>query len=107
MPPYGVLCASTCCHTSIFVPICAGKRHGNKFDCNKFYVCLYISRGALNRQPYIYEMKDTLIRADTALKLCNQWHKGIEYIEEQYLNSLDGYSVESSLGVISGYGYFL
>ncbi len=52
---------------------------------------------------YVYDMKDTLIRADTVLKLCNQWHKGIEHIEEQYLNSLDGYSVESSLGVISRY----
>lgn len=50
---------------------------------------------------YIYDMKDTVINAKTALKLCNQWHSGIEHIESRYLNDLDGYHVESSLGVIS------
>ncbi len=52
---------------------------------------------------YVYDMKDTVIDAKAALKLCSQWHKGIEHIEEQYLNSLGGYSIESSLGVISRY----
>lgn len=52
---------------------------------------------------YIYDMKDTVIKSETALKLCNQWHSGIEHIESQYLNDLDGYSIESSLGVISRY----
>lgn len=52
---------------------------------------------------YIYDLKDTVIHANTAVKLCNQWHSGIEHIEEQYLNGLSGYSIESSLGVISRY----
>ncbi len=50
---------------------------------------------------YIYDMKDTVINAKTALKLCNQWHSGIEHIESRYLNDLDGYLVDGSLGVIS------
>ena len=52
---------------------------------------------------YIYDLKDTVINAKTVLKLCSQWHSGIEHIESQYLNGLDGYNVESSLGVISRY----
>lgn len=52
---------------------------------------------------YIYDMKDTVIHAKTVLKLCNQWHSGIEHIESQYLNGLYGYNIESSLGVISRY----
>lgn len=52
---------------------------------------------------YIYDLKDTVIHAKTALKLCSQWHSGIEHIEGQYLNSLNGYSAEGSLGVISRY----
>ncbi len=52
---------------------------------------------------YVYDMKDTVIDAKVALKLCSQWHSGIEHIEGQFLNSLNGYSVESSLGVISRY----
>lgn len=52
---------------------------------------------------YVYDMKDTVIDAKVALKLCNQWHSGIEHIEGQFLNSLEGYSVESSLGVIFRY----
>lgn len=50
---------------------------------------------------YLYDMKDTVIKADTALKLCNQWHSGIEHIESRYLSGLSGYAIESSLGVIS------
>ncbi len=52
---------------------------------------------------YIYDLKDTVINTKTVLKLCSQWHSGIEHIEEQYLNSLDGYSIERSLGVITRY----
>lgn len=52
---------------------------------------------------YIYDLKDTVIHAKTAMKLCSQWHSGIEHIEGQYLNGLNGYSIESSLGVISRY----
>lgn len=52
---------------------------------------------------YIYDMKDTINHSKTAMKLCNQWHSGIEHIEGQYLNGLDGYSIENSLGVISRY----
>lgn len=52
---------------------------------------------------YIYDMKDTVINTKTVLKLCSQWHSGIEHIEEQYLNGLDGYGIESSLGVITRY----
>ena len=50
---------------------------------------------------YIYDMKDMVIKAETALKLCSQWHSGIENIKSRYLNSLEGYGMESSLGVIS------
>lgn len=50
---------------------------------------------------YIYDLKDTVINAETALKLCSQWHSGIEHIAGQYLNGLDGYGIESSLGVIT------
>lgn len=52
---------------------------------------------------YIYDLKDTVINTKTVLKLCSQWHSGIEHIEEQYLYSLDGYSIQSSLGVITRY----
>lgn len=52
---------------------------------------------------YIYDLKDTVINTKTVLKLCSQWHSGIEHIEEQYLNDLDGYSIENSLGVITRY----
>lgn len=52
---------------------------------------------------YIYDLKDTVLQAKTAMKLCSQWHSGIEHIEGQYLNGLDGYSIESLLGVISRY----
>ena len=53
---------------------------------------------------YIYDLKDTVINTKTVLKLCSQWHSGIEHIEEQYLNDIDGYSIESSLGVITRFG---
>lgn len=52
---------------------------------------------------YIYDLKDTVINTKTVLKLCSQWHSGIEHIEEQYLNALDGYSIDSSLGVVTRY----
>lgn len=52
---------------------------------------------------YIYDLKDTVINTKTVLKLCNQWHSGIEHIKEQYLNDLNGYSIDSSLGVITRY----
>ena len=52
---------------------------------------------------YIYDLKDTVINTKTVLKLGSQWHSGIEHIKEQYLNGLDGYSIDSSLGVITRY----
>lgn len=52
---------------------------------------------------YIYDLKGTVMQGKTAMKLCNQWHSGIEHIEGRYLNGLDGYSIESSLGVIYRY----
>ncbi|MCM1046223.1 MAG: hypothetical protein NC417_12005 [Candidatus Gastranaerophilales bacterium] len=50
---------------------------------------------------YIYDLKDTVINTKTVVKLCDQWHCGIEHIEEQYLNDLEEYRIESSLGVIT------
>lgn len=52
---------------------------------------------------YIYDMKDTVINAKTALKLCAQWHSGIERITIQYLQGLAEYHIENSLGVITRY----
>ncbi len=50
---------------------------------------------------FIYDIKDTVINADTALKLCSQWHGGIEHISNGYLDQLPDYHVNSSLGVIT------
>lgn len=52
---------------------------------------------------FIYDMKDTVLNAKTALKLCNQWHSGIERITIQYLHGLSEYNIESSVGVITRY----
>lgn len=52
---------------------------------------------------YIYDLKDTVINTKTVLKLCSQWHSGIEHIKDQYLNDLEGYSIDNSLGVITRY----
>ena len=50
---------------------------------------------------YIYDMKDTVNNAKTALKLCSQWHSGIEHISMEYLNSLNDYHIDHALGVIT------
>lgn len=52
---------------------------------------------------FIYDMKDTVINAKTALKLCSQWHSGIEHISTEYLQQLPGYNIENSVGVITRY----
>lgn len=52
---------------------------------------------------FIYDMKDTVINAKTALKLCSQWHSGIEHISTEYLQQLQGYHIENSVGVITRY----
>lgn len=52
---------------------------------------------------YIYDMKDTVINAQVAGKLCNQWHKGIEHLSKEYLESKTEYQIEDSVGVIVRY----
>lgn len=52
---------------------------------------------------FIYDMKGTVINADTALKLCGQWHSGIEHITTDYLQHLTEYHNENSVGVITRY----
>ena len=52
---------------------------------------------------FIYDIKDTVINANTAVKLCSQWHSGIEHISMGYLDQLPDYHVNSSLGVITRY----
>lgn len=49
---------------------------------------------------YIYELKDDIAYAKTALKLCSQWYSGIEHLKSQYLNHLAGYNIDNSLGII-------
>ena len=36
---------------------------------------------------YVYDMKDTVINAKVAGKLCSQWHKGIEHLTKEYLET--------------------
>lgn len=56
-----------------------------------------------NIKWFIYDMKDTVMNAQTALKLCSQWHSGIEHISNGYLDNFSGYCIESSIGVITRY----
>lgn len=50
---------------------------------------------------FIYDMKDTVIDVKVAGKLCSQWHRGIENISKEYLDSKSTYNIEDSLGVIT------
>lgn len=52
---------------------------------------------------FIYDMKDTVINAQTAGKLCSQWHKGIEHLTSEYLETKSDYQMEDSVGVITRY----
>ena len=52
---------------------------------------------------YVYDMKDTVINAKVAGKLCSQWHKGIEHLTKEYLETKTGYQIEDSVGVITRY----
>lgn len=52
---------------------------------------------------FIYDIKDTVINAETAVKLCDQWHSGIEHISAEYLRDLEQYHIGDSLGVITRY----
>lgn len=52
---------------------------------------------------YIYDMKDTVIKADTAAKLCGQWHSGIAHITKEYLQQMPEYNIRDSIGVITRY----
>lgn len=53
-------------------------------------------------QWFIYDMKATVIDTKVAMKLCGQWHQGIEHITE-YLNAKTGYEITESVGVITRY----
>lgn len=52
---------------------------------------------------FIYDMKDTVINAKVAGKLCSQWHVGIEHISKEYLEEKMEYQIENSVGVITRY----
>ncbi len=82
-----------------YVPIGMSKKDTKKPDIT----AIMESSAERKVKWYIYDIKDTVINTKTVLKLCSQWHSGIEHIEEQYLNDLDGYGIESSLGVITRY----
>lgn len=50
---------------------------------------------------FIYDMKDTLKGSRVAMKLCGQWHKGIEHIAKEYLETKTEYQIEDSVGVVT------
>ena len=50
---------------------------------------------------FIYDMKDTLKSTKVAMKLCGQWHEGIEHISNEYLETKSEYQIEDSVGVVT------
>lgn len=52
---------------------------------------------------FIYDMKATVINAEVAMKLCAQWHQGIEHITQEYLNTKSEYEMMESVGVVTRY----
>lgn len=50
---------------------------------------------------FIYDMKDTLKSTKVAMKLCSQWHEGIEHIGKEYLETKAEYQIEDSVGAVT------
>lgn len=50
---------------------------------------------------HLYDIKRTLARGETAVKLCNQWNCGLRYLQQNILAQFPGYSVRPDLGVIT------
>lgn len=78
---------------------------GMKKDGQKKPDITAIVENSTNRKIkwFIYDMKDTVIKAKTAAKLCAQWHQGIAHITREYLENKSGYQIEDSVGVITRY----
>lgn len=54
-------------------------------------------------QWFVYDMKATVIDTRVAMKLCSQWHQGIEHITQEYLNTKSEYEIMESVGVVTRY----
>ena len=54
-------------------------------------------------QWFVYDMKATVIDTKVAVKLCSQWHQGIEHIAQEYLNTKSEYEIIESVGVVTRY----
>lgn len=52
---------------------------------------------------FVYDMKATVIDTKVAMKLCSQWHQGIEHITQEYLNTKSEYEIMESVGVATRY----
>lgn len=50
---------------------------------------------------HLYDIKRTLARGETAVKLYNQWNCGLRYLQQSILSQIPGYSVIPDLGVIT------
>lgn len=59
--------------------------------------------GRMKAKWFIYDMKDTVINVQVAVKLCSQWHKGIEHLTREYLNTKSEFEIADSVGVITRY----
>ena len=46
-------------------------------------------------------MNDSLMSTKVAMKLCGQWHEGIEHISNEYLETKSEYQIEDSVGVVT------
>ena len=58
---------------------------------------------SMKLQWFIYDMKATVIDTKVAMKLCSQWHQGIEHITQEYLISYFRYTIIDSVGVVTRY----
>lgn len=50
---------------------------------------------------YLYDLKATVAGASTIVKLYNQWHIGLRYLQQNILMQRINYTVDSNLGVIT------
>lgn len=77
--------------------------YGVKVESTKKPDITAIVENPVNKKTkwFIYDVKDTVINAKTAVKLCAQWHSGIEHVSTEYLQNLFGYHIEDSLGMIT------
>ena len=58
---------------------------------------------SMKLQWFIYDMKATVIDTKVAMKLCSQWHQGIEHITQEYLSTKFRYTIIDSVGVVTRY----